>query len=229
MIGKILLIFLVLLFAALLILLLIPVSLRISYDSGDLRVTVRYASKLLYPSERKKTKDASAQKKGKAKTQPAKTDESTKASEKKKPNFDQISYSLDVLPGIIVRALRGTMRRIRIIPLKLHILVALSDPADTAVLYGKLHGALNATLPLIHRAVRIKEQDIQLFPDFAGEKMDCIADVGIQIRPFDVLIVVLVAAFGILKWYNGYKKRADKNDTAQETTKKTTAQADPAA
>ena len=230
MIGKILLIILALLTAALLVLLLIPVSLRVSYEGGALRVAVRYASKLLYPSERKETQETSAKKnKSKTKKQSTKASEPTKASEKKKPNFEQISYSLDVLPGIIVRALRGTMRRIRITPLKVHLLVALSDPADTAVLYGKLHAVLNAILPSIHRAVRIEEQDIQLFPDFSGEKMDCIADVGIQIRPFDVLIVALVAAFGVIKWYIGYKKRADKTDTAQETTKKTTAQADPAA
>ena len=77
--------------------------------------------------------------------------------------------------------------------------------------------------------MRIEEQDIQLFPDFTREDMDCIADVGIRIRPFEVLIVALVAAFGVIKWSIGYKKRADKTDTAQETTKKATAQADPAA
>ena len=230
MLGKILLIFLVLLFAALLILLFIPISLRVNYEWGALRVTVRYASKLLYSSEQKETSDASAKKKkGKSKTDPAKEGDTTKASEKKKPNFEQILYSLDVLPGVIVRALRGTLHRIRITPLKVHLLIALSDPADTAVLYGRLHGVLNATLPSVHRAVRIEEQDIQLFPDFTREEMDCIADVGIHISPFDVLVVVVIAGFGLFKWYIGYKKRADKTDTAQETTKKTTAKADPAA
>lgn len=230
MIGKILLILLAVLLTVLLILLLLPVSLRVSYEGRQLRIALRYASKFIYSSDRTEKQDAAAKpKKEKAKKEASKTDEPTKVSEKEKPNFQQISYSLDVLPGIIVRALRGTMRRIRITPLKLHLLIALSDPADTAVLYGKLHAVLNATLPLIHRSVRIKEQDIQLFTDFSGEEMDCIADVGIQIRPIDVLIVAIIAGFGLIKWFIGYRKRADKSDTAQEQAKKTTAQADPAA
>ena len=220
MVGKILLILFVVLVAALLILLLIPVSLRVSYEDGNLRIVVRYASRILYPSAHKEESDDSEES---AKEKPKKT------SGIAKPNFQQISYSVDVLPGIVVRALRGTVRRIRITPLKFHLLIALSDPADAAVLYGKLHGVLNATLPAIHRAVRIEEQDIQLFPDFTHEEMDCIADVGIRIRPFDVLVVALIAALGIIKWYIGYKKRADKTDTAHGQIKRTTAQADPAA
>lgn len=230
MIGKILLILLAVLLIVLVVLLLLPVSLRVSYEGGQLRIALSYASKLLYSSDRAEKQETAAKpKKEKPRKESPEKDKPAKTSDKKKPNLQQISYSLEVLPGIIVRALRGTMRRIRIEPLKVHLLIAQSDPADTAVLYGKLHAVLNATLPSIHRAVHIKDQDIQLFTDFSGEEMDCIADVGIQIRPLDVLIVAIGAAFGLIKWFIGYRKRADKSDTAQQQTKKTTAQADPAA
>ena len=64
---------------------------------------------------------------------------------------------------------------------------------------------------------------------FTQEEMDYIADVGIRLRPLDILGVAVLALGGVIKWYAGYKKRADKTDTTQNTKKKDTAQADPAA
>ena len=224
MLGKILLGSLILLLAAILLFLLIPVSIRISYEDKKFLVRFSYASwkKTFFPVEEKNEEQAADITEKEPKPQ-------KEARPKAKPNLQQISYSLDVLPGVLLRALRRTMRRIRIKPLKIHILIALGDPADTALLYGKLSGVLNATLPLLHRAVRIEDQDIQLFPDFSREEMDCILDVGVRIRPLDILIVAVLALGGIIKWYSGYKKLADKTDTAKKSKKNSTAQADPAA
>ncbi|MBR3705140.1 MAG: DUF2953 domain-containing protein, partial [Oscillospiraceae bacterium] len=186
---------------------------------------LRYASRTisLFPPESKE-EEPSDSKKTDAPPKKAK-----KSTQKIKPNFEQISYSLDVLPGVLLRALRRTGRKVRITPLKVHLLIALEDPADTAVLYGRLHGVLNATLPLLHRTVRIDDQDIQLFPDFTRDGMDCIADVGVKIRPLDLLGVAVLAAAGVIKWYIGYKKRADKPDPSQKQKQECTAHADPAA
>ena len=83
-----------------------------------------------------------------------------------------------------MRLLGRTGRGVRVEPLKVHLLIACADPADTAQLYGRLCAALSAGLPLLERAVRIKDQDIRLFPDFMGDRMDCIADVGVSLRPW---------------------------------------------
>ena len=229
MLGKILLGSLILLLMVLMFFLLLPVSVRVSYEDKQLRVWLRYASwrTKLFPAEKQEEKKEKQTTKKPKKEKAPKTQKETQP--KTKPNFQQISYSLDVLPGVLIRALRRTARRIRITPLKVHILIAQSDPADTAILYGKLSGVLNASLPLVHRAVRITEQDIQLFPDFTREEMDYIADVGIRIRPFDILVVAVSALGGVIKWYAGYKKRADKTGTAHNNKKNGTAKADPAA
>ena len=229
MLGKILLGSLIFLLTILLVFLLIPVSVRVSYEDQQFRIWFRYASwnTTLFPSEKqeKKKEKQAIKKPKKEKVEKHKKEPQPKA----KPNFQQIIYSLDVLPGVLIRALRRTARRIRITPLKVHILIALGDPADTALLYGKLSGVLNASLPMLHRVMRIEEQDIQLFPDFTREEMDYIADVGIRIRPFDILIVAVLALGGVIKWYAGFKKRADKADTVQNNKKKGTAEADHAA
>lgn len=258
MIGTILLILLGLILLTLIIALLLPISLRISYESRAVHLVLSYAGKCftLYPKaqtdEPRQEKEEKSQKekktpgklskilkkrgllsKEKRQKKAEKSSKKNKTKEERKTggkiNWEQISYSLDVLPGVLVRALSRTRRRIRITPLKIHVLVAGKDPADTAVLYGKLQGVLAGTLPALHRAVRIKNQDIRLFPDFTQERMDFIADVGVRIRFWDVLVVAFGAAGGALKWFIGFRKRATREIENGKAETKESAGADNAA
>ena len=228
MAGTIILILVGLLAFVLLIALFLPGYIRISYENGETHLSVRYFCWSVEPLryleknkvEKKKTKKQ------------AKKKEHTKESKEHKfktPNREQILYSLDVLPEVLIRAARRALKKLRISPLKVHVLVAGTDPADTAVLYGYLHAALGAVLPPLHQAVKIKDQDIQLFPDFTQDRMDFILDVGIGMRIIDLIIVVLSAVSGVLKWYKGYKQRADKPVSKQHDNKNISAEADDAA
>ena len=226
MAGKILLVLLGIILLVLTVLLLIPINIRVSYECKELRAWISYASwkMMLFPRPEKNEQtqeQAAADSKKKISAE-------AKSEKKKKLNWAQISYSLEELPRILLRALRCTGRRITILPLKCHILIATSDPADTAVLYGRLEGVLAATLPSLHRKIRIREQDIRLFPDFCGDQMDVIADIGIRIRLGDILLVAISAAGALVKWYFGLKKRADRSDAAHKIKKKTTAANDAA-
>lgn len=226
MVGKILLILLGMILLAAAVLLLIPLNLRVSYEAGALRAWLRYASKTidLYPP-----KEGKDEKTGSEDQNTAKSKEEKPKKEKTKPNWEQISYSLDVLPRVFLRALRRTGRRIVITPLKFHLLVAGIDPADTAVLYGKLQAVLAAVLPPLHQAVQIREQDIRLFLDFCEERMDCVVDFGVRIRPWDMLTVALSAMGGVIKWYFGFKKRASTPEASHKKKRKSTVSAGPAA
>jgi len=205
------------------LILLIPARVCVSYDRGVLTASVRYGplSIALYPRPEKKADDAVLQKE-KVPSEPVPTGESAPAVQKEKKKFsinaDQILYSLEKLPPILGRALKRVGRRIRIEPLKIHLLVAGTDPADTARLYGKLQASLAGGLPILHRMVRIREQDIQLFLDFQEEKPDCIAEVGVSLRPWDALVIGLCAGGSALQWFIGFRKLADKpTDTTEET------------
>ena len=169
----------------LVLLLLIPVRLRFSYERDNIEAGIRYGPLRfqLYPqrmiSEAAGTK---AEKKRKEKSKKKRKQKSSK-SEKNKPgiNKEQITYSIEKLPPILIKALRRTGRRVLFQPMKIYVLIATPDPADTALLYGKLEAALSAGLPVLHQLVHVKEQDIQLVPDFVGDRMECIADVGLSI------------------------------------------------
>ncbi len=243
MAGKIILGILGVLLLLLAVILLTPAGVRFRYDQGDLSLLVRFGPLKLQifprkekkPSRRKpkekKPEKKQAEKKAAAdpEKKPAeKTAAEKSAPEKPKPkkkaekkprakiNREQILYSLETLPPILGRALKRTGRRLRLTPLKVHLLVAGPDPADTALLYGRLEAALGAALPALHRLVRIKDQDVRLFLDFQREQMDLIADVGLSLRPWDLVSVGLRAGGSLLKWYLRFRKLASPPPPAEE-------------
>lgn len=206
--------------ALLCILLFTPIRVRASYDQGEASVRVRFGPVALplYPREASEPKA----RKPKKEKPPEETAAEGAKNQKKgmKVNREQLLYTLEKLPPVLGRALRRTGRRIRIRPLKLHVLVAGSDPADTAALYGRLEAALAAALPILHRKIHIKDQDVRLFLDFQAERMDCIADVGIAVRLWDLLVIGLCAGASALRWLVGFRRLADKPPAADTDTKK---------
>lgn len=192
-----------------------PIHIRAAYDQGEISAGLQYGllKRRLYPEKEKAEEAAKVKRKAKGKKKSAEEKPDGDIDEKKagfRANRAQILYSLEKLPPILGKALRRTGRRLRFRPLKLHLLVAGSDPADTAVLYGKLEAALGAGLPVLHRLVRIQDQDIRLFLDFQQEEMDCIADVGVSIRLWDLAVIGLCAGAGLLRWLIGFRRLADR-------------------
>ena len=82
--------------------------------------------------------------------------------------------------------------------------------------YGRIQAALAAGLPILHRAVSVKDQDIQLFPDFLRDRMDCIADVGASLRPWDLVSVGIRAGGSGLKWFLGFRRLASPRPSPKQ-------------
>lgn len=224
MIGDILLCILGVVLLLLFLALRIPIYVRIKYEQGELQAILKYAwlSIPLFPKEDKEVRQESVN--------PAESAEQGKETKQKsKVNKEQILYTIDTLPPVFLKALRRFGRHIRIEPLKVHVLVATPDPADTAILYGRIQAVLAAMLPSIHRYVKIREQDIQIFTDFCEEDMDFIVDAGIGISPGDILNIVFCVLGGVLKWFVGFKRRATKENNEKNNNRDTTAQAEKAA
>lgn len=220
MVGKIILgvfLFLLLLIVLLILLLQIPVQARFTYDQGDMSLGVRYGfvKIQLFPRP-EKPEGASKKKKPKKKKEKKKKKKKPKA----KINREQIFYALEKLPPILGRALRRTGKSIRIDPLKAWVLVAGDSPADTAMLYGRLEAALAAGLPVLRRATSIKNEDIRLYLDFAEQKIDAIADVGIVLRPWRLVTMGVRALASLIKWYLGFRKLASPPPTEEPEEQK---------
>lgn len=199
---------------ALVLISLIPVRIRLTYDQGDAALGLRFGPLRypLFPRPEKKEKPDQKEKKKKEKPPRKETPKKPRA----KINREQIFYALEKLPPILGRALRRTGRSIRVEPLKVYLLVAGEDPADTAALYGRLEAALGAGLPILRRTVRIRGEDVRLYLDFTQSRMDCIADVGISLRPWSLLTIGARALGSLLKWYLGFRKLASPPPEPEE-------------
>lgn len=223
MVGKIILWILLGIAVLLAVLLLIPVKLRGSYKAGEAFLTARYGPVRLQvfpPSEKPEKTDKKPAKEKKSKPDKQKKVKKPKA----KINIDQILYALEKLPPILGRALKRTGRSIHIRPLQLYILVAGTDPAATAMLYGRMEAALAAGFPALEEALHIKDADVRLYVDFTERQMDFIVDVGISLRPWDLVWMALRAGGSLLKWFIGFRKLAsppepEKDASAEEKTK----------
>ena len=145
------------------------------------------------------------------------------AKQRKPLTKEQILYLVEKLPPVLGRALRRVSRRVRIGPLKVYVLLSEEDPADTALLYGKVEAALMAALPVLHRHLQIRDQDIRIYPDFQGSGMDYRLDVGIAIRLWDVLVIGLCAGASGLKTLIGMKRLGAKDVSGGDEKKNTEA------
>lgn len=207
MVGKIILWVFLGLLALLAAALLIPVKIRGSYEDGTPFLYVRYGPvklQLFPPKEKAEYEERKPPKKKKPKAEKPPKPKKPKA----KINMDQILYALEKLPPILGRALKRTGRCIHIRPLKLWVLVAGSDPAAAAILYGKMEAALSAGFPILERVLRLKDADVRLYVDFTERQMDFIADVGVSLRPWTLDWMTLRACGSLLKWYLGFRKLA---------------------
>ncbi len=164
-------------FACLVVLALLPLGIRGSYDqtgftvrviAGPLKIT-------LFPRKNRKRKPKTADSSEKT------TEETTKSpSEKKRPKTEkdepgmQSGGSLErFVPWIRLGLdfLGALRRKIRLDNLYLHVVLAGDDPCDLAVNYGRAWAAVGDLLPKLERVFVIRKRDIQVGCDFAAEKI----------------------------------------------------------
>ena len=195
--------------ALLALLLALPVSLRLllaeeirlSAAVGPLRFQV-------YPriKEKKDQKDSKEDK-------PRKPEEAARPGKRPglgRPNRAQLRYSAERLGRLAARLLRRQRRGLRVRPLRLCVTVGGEDPADAAVLYGRLHAAAGTLLPLLRRAVRVREEDVSIALDFEKAATEVRGEIGLRTRVIHLLGLALGATLGAAGWYFGYRKLASE-------------------
>lgn len=164
-------------FACLVVLALLPLGIRGSYDQTGftVRVIAGPVKITLFPRKKRKKKLKTTDSSEKT------TEETTKSpSEKKRPKTEkdepgmQSGGSLERFVPWIRLALDflGALRRkIRLDNLYLHVVLAGDDPCDLAVNYGRAWAAVGDLLPKLERIFVIRKRDIQVGCDFAAEKI----------------------------------------------------------
>ena len=183
------------------------VGVRLTFGE-ETRVTARFGPvrvQLLPPKEKKPPK----------KEKPKKKETKKPAKEPWKPSFSAVWGSLPELWRILKKGLRMTFRRIRISPMDFSAVIGGEDPADTAILYGKLNAAMWSVLPPLQELVDMPDAHVHMEPDLQGGESNVSGDVGLSFLMWDMTVIGFACGIPLIKWFIKLRKQAPdvKNDT----------------
>ena len=106
------------------------------------------------------------------------------------------------------RALERTRRGMRVTPLTLSVtLGGARDPAETAELYGWLHGAVWGGMPVLEQLLVIPDPRIHIGMEFDSPEPRLEGSVGIRARVGTLLTAGLGVAVPVLRWLSQMEKR----------------------
>ena len=150
-------------FGILALIAILPIGLRLIYDSGGFRVSFlcgMLSFRLHWPEKNNKKESKQNHTKANAKNSP------------KTNNTDQKGGKwTDFLPLVkIFLSFLGSLRRkIRIKKLYLNVIMASDDPCDLGIHYAKAWTAVGSLLPLLEQVFTIKSKDVEIQCDFTAE------------------------------------------------------------
>lgn len=100
-------------------------------------------------------------------------------------------------------AVKAIAKRITVTRFSLDCRVSTDDAAQTAILYGTACAAVSALLAFVNENLKVKKQDISVYPDFTQQKSYVYADLRIRIFVFSII------GAGISVLFNLVKRKAD--------------------
>ena len=194
----------------LLIVLLVPVRLRVTYDQA---LTARLVFLFLIPYTLVDETKPEKPKQEKAKSSDQSPKEQKEKTEKKtishlfKKRAEELkargaSGLLDWLRDLARLALGATRRLLRAITVRrldMDLRIVGDDAADTAVCCGRWCAALYPLIGTLMCAVRTRRSDVRIEPDFLGEETALRFDVRLSVSPWRVLWAGLWALVGFLR------------------------------
>lgn len=154
-------------------------------------------------------------KKAKKEKPPKKKKEEKPQKEMPKITAKAVLKSLPELWAILKKGLRMTFRRIRISPMELSAVIGGEDPADTAILYGKLNAAMWTVMPVLTELVQMPDPHIHLEPDLQGGETKVRGEVGVTARIWDLTVIGFACGVPLIKWFLQLRKQPQ--DAARDT------------
>ena len=205
-------------FGILFLLAVLPLGVRIRYNSdgllvrvilGPVKITVVPMPKKKKKEEKKKAEPAAAQvpvapvKEGKPLPQPP------QPPPEKKQKTEKGGSLLDFLPLVktALDFLGDFRRKLRIDDLYLRLILASSDPCDLAVNYGKTWTAVGNLMPQLDRLFVIRKRDVEVQCDFTASDTTVIARVDITITLGRILALVTVYGIRAVKEFLTIRKK----------------------
>lgn len=192
----------------LLLLLIIPLRLRACFY-GELKVKLRYLffSYTLYPRPLKREEKSKRRAEKKAEKDKEKQKELSHAEEllKSEGVAAVVSYYAQIA-RLMKAAAAKLIRAITVDRLKLDVVVATDDAAETAIDYGRVCAVVYPAQALLESMTRVRRRFIAITPDFMGQKGRVSGEIRIHALPLRILWVLLLFFIGYIGNTISYKK-----------------------
>lgn len=200
--------------AIVLILAVLPLGVRVRYNSAGLilRVIAGPLKITVFPRKKKPKKQKVKQKKPKEEQ-----NAEPSASEDKPPQPPEAQPEQKEKGGSIARFLPfiklglkflGDFRRkLRLDNLYVRLILAGDDPCDLAVNYGRIWAAVGNLMPQLERLFVIKKRDIQVECDFTASETCVVAHLDITITLDRLLALALVYGVRVLIEFLSMKRK----------------------
>ena len=200
--------------AIVLILAVLPLGVRVRYNSAGLilRVIAGPLKITVFPRKKKPKKQKVKQKKPKEEQ-----NAEPSASEDKPPQPPEAQPEQKEKGGSIARFLPfiklglkflGDFRRkLRLDNLYVRLILAGADPCALAVNYGRIWAAVGNLMPQLERLIKIKKRDIQVECDFTASETCVVAHLDITITLGRLLALALVYGVRVLIEFLSMKRK----------------------
>ena len=198
----------------LLLLAVLPLGVRIRYNSEGLLVKViagpvKITVFPLPKKEKKKKKTKETPEKQAQEEDLPKPPQPPKKPKEKKPKEEKGGSLLDFLPlvRVAVDFLGDFRRKLRLDNLELKLILAGDDPCDLAVNYGRTWAAVGNLMPWLEKWFVIKKRNIEVECDFTASEILVIAHLELTITLGRLLAAVCKAAVRALIVFLKIKKK----------------------
>lgn len=197
---------LVIIVVLLVLFLILPVGVDAAYDGAvfALKAKAGLIKIRILPKKEKPPEEE-----GEEKPKPKK-EKKQKREKEHKPKQKLTLDDILELAGIGLKALGRFRRSLSVDKLMLHMAAAAPDPYDAVLLYGRVNAGLSALSPLLHRALKIREEDIRTAVDTEPGTMLIEARVVVTLQIWEILYIAFSAGFAALRWLGKRKKRIRK-------------------
>lgn len=193
----------------LVLLLILPVGVDISYLKGVFALKVKVGP--LRIGILPKKEGASKKQTGTEKPQKKQKSADQKGGKGVKPGLADFLK----IAGVILKTVSRFRKTLSIDVFHLVFVAAAKDPYHAVMEYGYLNAAFSALSPLLHNAVRIRDERVVLDLDVSAPKPVIEAQLLATLQIWEIFYIGFSAGFGYLLWFLPFRKAAREKERTE--------------
>ena len=192
-------------FTALCLLAILPLGIHIAFQDETyfLKLKLGILKIQIFPRKRRLGRKKHCRKKKKLQETPQHAQMQEEGKEKRRwPSFSDF---IDLAKIVLCTALK--FRRNVSVDCLRFVLCVGGDPYDAILSYGRCNAALSTLTPLLHRTLKIREEELRVELDFFAVKNHIDAEIIVSLQFWELVYIGFSSGYSLLRWYMTFRKR----------------------